>query len=289
MSLLLIRTAEIIISQMEKIKPGFTQDPIAETLLLTVALRAFDARQKQPVLGDEKSVELMQQIDYDFERFTKGSMMSRLGSNVRLKYFDNCAKKFIADHDQPIVGLLGCGLDTRYQRLGDARKAVFYELDLAEVIAFRKKLLPETENNHYLGYSIFDPTWMEKIKTAHPDGNFLFIIEGVLMYFEGAEVRSFLCALADTFPGSEICFDLLNVWSSKNTKHHDTLRNMQASFKWGLDDDQELVKWHPGLELISSESIMWQMGDYHWFPRLLRYVKKFRNASRMLHLRVGAA
>ncbi len=271
---------------MEKIQPDFTQDAIAEPLLLTVALRAFDARQKRPVLGDRKSVQLMERIDYDFEQFAKGSMMSRLGTCVRGKYFDTCAKEFIAAHDQPIIVLLGCGLDTRYYRLGDADKAVFYELDLPEVITVREQLLPETENNHHLRYFLFDSTWMEEIKTAHTDGDFLFIIEGVLMYFEEDQVRSFLCSLADTFPGSQICFDALSVWTSKNTKHHDTLRNMQAAFKWGVDDDGDIVNWHPALELISSASIMWEMGEYHWFCRLMRHVKKFRNASRMLHLQV---
>ncbi len=273
---------------MEKIQPNFTKDAIAETLLLTLALRAFDTRQKRPVLGDQKSVELMQQIDYNFEQFAKSSMMSRLGTNVRLKYFDTCAREYIAEQDQPIIVQIGCGLDTRYDRLGGKSKAVFYELDLPEVIAFREKLLPESGNNHYLGCSMFDPAWMEKIKAAHPDGNFLFIIEGVLMYFEEMQVRSFLCALADTFPRATICLDVLNVWSSKNTKRHDTLRKMKAAFKWGLDDDQDFAKWHPGLAVISSESIMWQMGDHHWFCRLMRHVRMLRNASRMLKLHVGA-
>ncbi len=57
---------------MEKIKPDFAQDAIAETLLLTIALRAFDAKQKKPILGDTKSVELVGQIDYNFEQFAKG-------------------------------------------------------------------------------------------------------------------------------------------------------------------------------------------------------------------------
>ncbi len=274
---------------MEKIQPDFTEDAIAETLLLTVALRAFDTRQQQPILGDGKSVELMQQIDYDFERFAKGSLMSRLGTNVRLKYFDTCARGHIAEHKQPVIIMLGCGLDSRYDRLDGDSRAVFYELDLPEVIALRKKLLPETDNNHQLGYSMFDPAWMKQIKNAHPDGNFLFIIEGVLMYFAETQIRSLLCTIADTFPGAVICCDVLSVWASKNTKRHDTLRKMQASFKWGLDDDKELTRWHPRLQLVASASIMWQMGDYHWLPRLMRHIRKFRNTSRMLQLRVASA
>ncbi len=62
---------------------------------------------------------------------------------------------------------------------------------------------------------------------------------------------------------------------------------MQVVFKWGLDDEQEIVKWHPALEIISSESVTLHMGEYSWFPRLIRHVRMFRNSYRMLRLGVG--
>lgn len=37
---------------------------------------------------------------------------------------------------------IGCGLDTRYQRIKEKKNAVFYELDLPEVMALRERLLP---------------------------------------------------------------------------------------------------------------------------------------------------
>lgn len=49
---------------------------------------------------------------------------------------------------------VGCGLDTRYQRVGNDGKAVFYELDLPEVIAIRRRLIPEPENDCYLSASV---------------------------------------------------------------------------------------------------------------------------------------
>ncbi|MDR1565801.1 MAG: class I SAM-dependent methyltransferase [Treponema sp.] len=56
----------------------------------------------------------------------------------------------IETHPHPIVVLIGCGLDARVQRLGNvAKKAVFYELDIEEVINFRKQLLPPVENEYY--------------------------------------------------------------------------------------------------------------------------------------------
>ncbi len=55
----------------------------------------------------------MERIDYNFQQFAKSSMMSRLGTNVRGKDFDACAREYIATHDQPIIVLLGCGLGIR--------------------------------------------------------------------------------------------------------------------------------------------------------------------------------
>ncbi|PIE70585.1 MAG: hypothetical protein CSA22_06920 [Deltaproteobacteria bacterium] len=52
---------------MVEIRPAFTEGTIAKPLLFTVALRAFGTRQKHPVLGDEKSAQLMELIDYDFQ------------------------------------------------------------------------------------------------------------------------------------------------------------------------------------------------------------------------------
>ncbi len=63
----------------------------------------------------------------------------------------------------------------------------------------------------------------------------------VLMYFEETEIRSFFCNLAQTFPGAAIYCDILSSWSSKKTKRHDTLSKLKATFKWGIDDEKEIL------------------------------------------------
>ena len=114
---------------MEKMQPGFIEDRITETLLTTVALRALDAQKKHPVLGDKKSIELMGQIDYNFRKFSRGTLMSRVGTNVRGKYFDACARQFIAGHEHPVIVQVGCGLDTRWTAWVEMKKLFFSELE----------------------------------------------------------------------------------------------------------------------------------------------------------------
>lgn len=271
---------------MEKIHPDL-KDSVAETLLIPLAMRALDVRQKRPVLGDAYSARLMEQIDYPFGKFISGSLMSRVGTNVRAKYFDQCAKDFIDTHARPVVVALGCGLDTRRERLRNSGKAMFYEVDLPEVIHLRTRLVPEAENSRCIARSFLDRGWVRDVREAHPDGDFLIIIEGVLMYFEEVIVRDLLRLVADSFPGAEMCLDVMSVWISRQSGRHDTVRKMRAGFRWGIDDDRELEAWHPGVRVVSDESIMRLMGEYHWFPRLLRHIPVFRDCSRMLRVRVA--
>ena len=68
--------------------------------------------------------------------------MSALGCVVRSRYYDQRVESFIRLNARPVVVNVGCGLDTRFQRIAERRNAVFYELDLPEVMAIREKLLP---------------------------------------------------------------------------------------------------------------------------------------------------
>ncbi|MGZ7118543.1 MAG: hypothetical protein ACXVH2_02455 [Methanobacterium sp.] len=42
---------------------------IPETLLIPLWARAVEAKQPHPIIIDEKAIEIMEQIDYDFSKF----------------------------------------------------------------------------------------------------------------------------------------------------------------------------------------------------------------------------
>ena len=88
-----------------------------------------------------------------------------------------------------MVVQLGAGLDARYERMGRPKVTAWYDLDLPEVIDVRRMLLPES-SNHYLGVSMFDESWTDTV-AAHGKP-VLLVIEGVLMYFDEAQVQAFL-------------------------------------------------------------------------------------------------
>ena len=103
---------------------------VAETLLIPLYMRAKESRRKgDAILKDTMAEQLVDSIEYDYSQFD-GAKMSEVGCVVRGKYFDDAIRRFILSHPHPVVVNVGCGLDTRYQRIGNEQAAVFYELDL---------------------------------------------------------------------------------------------------------------------------------------------------------------
>lgn len=236
---------------MSKINLHIT-DSIADTLFITLYAKSVETRKKDPLITDLSACKLVEKIDYDFSKY-KNKKASSVGVALRASHFDNVTKQFIEKHPKPVVVLVGCGLDARKQRLGNAAdKAVFYELDIEEVINVRNQLIPPDKNEHYIASSMLETKWMDEISARHPDGNFIFVIEGVLMYFNEADNKFVFTELAKRFNGAEIHFDMLNKWMSKKSSMHDTVSKTNATFKFGINDEKEIEKWHPDLKHIRS-------------------------------------
>lgn len=270
---------------MRKLVPSIS-DNIADTLFITVYMRALDAQQKNPVLGDSKSLELMNMVDYPFEKYSGIKTMSRLGTCVRLKYIDNELEKFISTHKNTIVVNIGCGLDDRYNRIKNASEAVFYELDIPESIQLRQQLIPVRKNQSLISGSAFEIDWLDKLKEKHSDNHFIFIAEGVFMYFPEEMVRNLLTAISKRFPGTSIIFDGLSGYLSRHSDKHDTLRKSKAIFAWGFENNQIFKEWHPNLKLDKVFYIMHGMRPYNFMVRLLSYIPVFGKGSKIVSLSV---
>lgn len=228
-------------------------DNIAATLFIPMVMKKRESNRKNPYFNDPYTCKLIEKIDYDFSKFDK-AVRSSVGVAIRAKYFDQLTAGFIMKKNNPVIVHIGCGLDPRFQRIGAEvyDKVVFYDLDLPEVIELRKKLLPESGNNIYISSSMLETGWMDSLKSKHPESAFLFVIEGVLMYFEKDDVKSLFKNIAARFKDSKMIFDVANSWMCKNSYRHDSVKLTNASLKWGCDNDREPETWAQNLKLESS-------------------------------------
>ncbi len=225
---------------------------VSETLLITLYMRAKESRRgNKAILHDCWAEKLVDQIDYDFSTLDH-ARLSEIGCIVRSWYFDCAIRRFISEHNHPIVVNVGCGFDTRAQRIGCHDNTVFYELDLPEVMAYRRGLIPETAYDRYLEGSLLDISWMAELISRHPHGEFIFVVEGVLMYFYEDQIRLFLQQLSKRFRGAELWFDV----SGSAMIKPDSLRRHQAEIRSGIDNGRQLESWVPELKLIEQSSYM---------------------------------
>src|SRR3712207_9164777 len=81
---------------------------VAETLLIPLYMRAKESRRgESAILKDEMAEELVDSIEYDYSKLDE-ARLSEVGCVIRGWYFDKAVRRFIAEHDRPIVVNVGC-------------------------------------------------------------------------------------------------------------------------------------------------------------------------------------
>lgn len=241
----------------------------AESLLVTLSSRAFESKQKVPILRDDKAVQLLATLEYDAAPLARSRLYHTIIC-LRTRRFDAAVAAFLRDQPDGIIVSLGCGLDTRFERVDNGR-AQWIEIDLPEVIELRRKLLHEEQRRRFIPCSITDLSWLAVVE-EHRDRPVFFFAEGVFMFLEVADVRRIVVEIAERFPGSSLLFDAIKPIEVTLRRFHPTLRRTQAKLRSGIAGGRTLETWHPSLRLVAEwfycEEAEPRLGWY----RLLRYL-----------------
>ena len=89
---------------------------VAETLLIPLYFRAKETQRPDALVRDEQAVALVKQLDYDFSKI-KLREHDKVAIILRLREFDRFARDFLNQCPDAVVVHIGCGLDTRFQRV----------------------------------------------------------------------------------------------------------------------------------------------------------------------------
>src|SRR5574341_2444323 len=226
---------------------------VSETLLVTLYLRAMESQRPDGLIKDEKAVELVARMRYDFDRIRQIHMdeEDKVTIILRNQEFDRYARDFLVRHPGAVIVHIGCGLDSRFERVDNGR-VEWYDLDLPDVIELRRKFIGgEGKRYHLLGCSVLEQAWLEAV-SVHRPRPFLFMAEGVWMYFEEAQVKSLVLRLRDHFPGAELVFDAYSpflVWANNLRM---SLMKLSARYHWGIWRGQEIEGWGGGIRLLDE-------------------------------------
>jgi O-methyltransferase involved in polyketide biosynthesis len=235
----------------EKIK--FTKEK--ETMLMTLSGRAMQSQWNNPILRDPWAEEAMRHIDYDISKSYRGvgswTMWRDIGCTViatRAATFDLLTTRYLADHPDATVLHVGCGMDSRVFRVDPPAGVRWFDVDYPDVIDLRRQLYPpERPGYHLIGAPLDDLGWLDEVPRDQPG---LLIAEGVLHYLSEREVKALLNAVVAHFPGGQMIFDICNPFIVKRAGSN--VGGTGATYKWGLDDPQDIQQLEPKLELIKE-------------------------------------
>jgi O-methyltransferase involved in polyketide biosynthesis len=225
---------------------------VQETLVLPLWGRAVETQKEYPKLIDQKAIEIIDKLDYDFSIIAKNiSWISQLAWVARSLHVDRTIKDFIKIHPGATIVNIGCGLDTTFERI-DNGKIRFYDLDLPDVINLREKFFHENNRWKSISCSFLDSAWFHEIQSQ--DG-VLFIAAGVFYYFHEEQIKDFLISVANNFPGSELFFDIaspLGVKVANEKVIKDGGMDETAILKWELKTGKIIERWDKKIKLIKE-------------------------------------
>ena len=178
-------------------------------------------------------------------------MWKEIGCTIiatRAATFDQLTNHYLADHPDATVLHVGCGMDSRVFRVDPPANVQWFDVDYPDVIDLRRQLFPERgASYHLIGAPLDDLRWLDEVPRDRPG---LFIAEGVLHYLSETEVKALLNAVVAHFPGGQMIFDICNSMIVKRTGSN--VGGTGATYKWGLDDPQDIQQLEPKLELIKE-------------------------------------
>jgi len=260
-------------------------DGISETLLMTLLVRARESQRPNGMIIDDKAVAMVNQIDCDFSKL-KMQGHDEVGVIMRMRKFDEHVRDFMMRNPDAVIVHIGCGLDTRFERV-DNGSVEWFDMDLAAVMTLREKLIHnDCSRYHTLNTSVYEDGWLGDV-SRFQSRPFMFIAEGVMPYFEEAQVKSLFLKLSDHFTGCELVCDAHTPYVIWVDNLQLSLSKISARLRWGLKHGKDVESWGEGFLLMDEwfyfDDPEPRMSAYRW----MRFFPFLGKSTGIFHYRLG--
>ena len=245
---------------------------VEKTMLLTLFAKAQHSREKHHKFYDEKAIEVVSKIDFDFTMADKDRTM-KIGVISRTIVLDEMVSNYISKNPHCTVINIASGMDTRFDRV-DNGLIRWYNIDLENSANFRLQYIQDDERVKTLSYSAMDPKWADEIKIE--SGNVLFILEGFTMYVTENDNAKILKIIDENFRHCTIFMELMPPSSVKNVKEK-SVEDTNSKFIWGLQKGHELLKLNSNFKWIRDVNLFDGMNKYKPITKIFTWIPFIRN------------
>lgn len=263
---------------MEKI----SAEGIPEAMLQALRGRAKESKREGHFLYDEKAVQVVEALDYDFSEMDRYAVMGR-GVMAKAVLLDGLVKDYIEKNPDAVIVDVACGIDTRFYRV-DNGQIHWYNMDLPETIEARNRLLGSHERVHDIRKSVLDESWAEEIEAAGP---VLFLVEGFTMYSNKQDVQKIFKIIRTHFNRADV---LMEIMSPKVAKKAVDAATGKRKYTWGVKNGKALQSYTTGFRADKDVSLLEELKKMYPGYKVLQFVPGFRKMSNkiaVMHLETG--
>ena len=261
---------------------------VSRTLAIPLVARHLASGWPEPIITDPAATQLIGELGLSHLGDDWSFRAVEVGTAVRTELLDAAIRELAGAHPGLNIITLGVGLCTRCTRLARI-DATWIDIDLPPVAALRRVLLPPGPNRSIIAGSVLTQDWRDTIAGVPVPR--LFVLEGLTMYLHEPDIRSLLTDLADRFPGSHLLIETVGPRADPPgfLQQLRDRRTTGTQFVWGVRAHQQICRWHPRLELLTT----WYVMDYHtnaWPPliRALRHLPTVRAQSKIGYFRIAS-
>lgn len=212
---------------------------LSKTLYVPLVGRIYASTHYPAMIADSKVLALESSLPAEAERMRRGqSEYTMLASVARSVNMDRRIRAFLADNPHGAVVNVGCGLETTFWRC-DNGSALWFELDLPEVIEVREGLLASSQRHINLPGDMFDYSWIDQVK-EYGERPTIVIVSGVFYYFHEDEVVDFINHLA-AFHNVRVVFDSTSSIGVKMSQYYVKRMKNSSLMHFSIDDPKSFV------------------------------------------------
>ena len=229
---------------------------IQETALIPLAIKASETSRPNARIRDVKAKEIIDSLGVDVSKYDP--FLSHEGVIARTIMFRDQLKALLKKYPDALCVNLGCGFDDKFSQVDNGR-VQWYDVDLPDQIAVRRKVYSDRERCTMLPGSALESEWTKQLPKAKM---YIIVMEGVLEYFTKDQVKTCLNMLCDSFPHGYLVGELHSPFLEKHGKHHDAVKHTNATFGWGTKSGREYLALEPRMKLLSEHSFNEEMKKY---------------------------
>lgn len=206
---------------------------VNKTLYIPLYGKAYVSR-KGVILRDPKAEEIWEKAGFPLKGKAKSRWLAYY-MGMRSAVFDRWVKDQMQAWPDAVVLHLGCGLDSRVERVGTNGHR-WFDADFPDVIAERKRYFGETEQYQMIGADVKASDW----QGALLGGRAIVVMEGISMYLRPEELRETLAQITARFAQVHLLMDCYTAFAAKASKVRNPINDVGVTQVYGMDDPKAL-------------------------------------------------